>query len=236
MRNRKTLKFALLIIIACISFDSFSQSHRIGAQAGTNACNVIHNSDFFDKSDFKPGLKTGIHYHLIFENNISLMIDLLYVQKGFGYDFEYQAYNSDFEPYDGTSEYNFAYDFISLPVSIGYSFGDKFSVTPYLGIAASRLVQAKHKYTLHDDSNNIMDEGVENKYTVLPKYDWPVHGGLYLQYRLKEKIALFSKLQFTYSLNTFSGEQYFSESALTHYGYGLSLGLSFSINSNENEN
>ncbi|MFO7790002.1 MAG: outer membrane beta-barrel protein [Bacteroidales bacterium] len=230
MHYQKSMKYVVLVIFTCVVFKAYSQSHKIGVQAGGSMTNVFHTSAFFDETDFKHGLQGGIHYQLIFENNISLMIDLLYVQKGFAYDFEYQSYNDDLEPYDGTSEYNFAYDFISLPVSIGYAFGDKFSVTPYLGIAVSRLIQAKHNYTLYDENSNKVDEGEENKYTVLPEYDWPVHGGLYFQYRVKEKIALFSKMQFAYSLNGFSRPQYFSESDMTHYGYGFSLVVSFKIN------
>jgi hypothetical protein len=234
MYYQKSIKYLVLAIFTCLAMYGNSQTHKLGLMAGANLSNIVHTSVFFDKTDFKPGFRGGIHYHLAFENSITLMVDLLYVQKGFAYDFEYQSYNDDLEPYDGTSEYSFAYDFISVPISIGYSFGDKLSVTPYLGIAASRLVQTKHYYTLHDDNGNVVDEGEENKYTVLPKYDWPVHTGLYLEYTIGNNLTVFSKLQADYSLNTISGKQYFSESELTHYGYGLSLGLSFCINSNEN--
>ncbi len=230
MHYQKSIKNVVLAIFTCLALNVNSQTHKIGVQAGGSMTNVCHSSAFFNKTGYNPGFHGGIHYHLKFENNITLMIDLLYVQKGFAFDFEYQSYNDDLEPYNGTSEYNFAYNYISLPVSIGYAFGDKFSATPYLGIAASRLIQAKHNYTLYDENSNKVDEGEENKYTVLPEYDLPVHGGLYFQYRVKEKIALFSKLQFTYSLNEFSNAQYFYESDLKHYGYGLSLGVSFKIN------
>jgi len=236
MHYQKTLKFIVLAIFTCLAMNVNSQTHKIGVLAGGSMTNVCHSSAFFDKTGYNPGFHGGIHYHLKFENKMTLMVDLLYVQKGFAYDFEYQAYNDDLELYDGTSEYNFAYDYISLPVSIGYAFGDKFSVTPYLGIAASRLVQAKHKYNLHDDNDNLMDEGEENKYTVLPRYDWPVHAGLYLEYTIGKNLTVFSKFHADYSLNAISGKQYFSESELTHYGYALSFGLSFSINSNQNEN
>ncbi len=236
MHYQKSIKNVVLAIFTCLALNVNSQTHKIGVQAGGSMTNVCHSSAFFNKTGYNPGFHGGIHYHLKFENNITLMIDLLYVQKGFAFDFEYQSYNDDLEPYNGMSEYNFAYNYISLPVSIGYAFGDNFSATPYLGIAASRLIQAKHNYTLYDENSNKVDEGEENKYTVLPEYDLPVHAGLYLEYSIGKNLTVFSKLQADYSLNTISSKQYFSESELTNYGYALSFGLSFSVNSNENEN
>jgi hypothetical protein len=186
---------------------------------------VYYKAAFFEQTDYSQGIQAGINYHLTFENKLALMFDLSYDQKGFYYDFEYDAYRADLSPYSGISEYKFAYEYIRFPVSIGYTLGNKFAMTPYAGIAGAKLSRAYHKYWLYDENGLLIHEGIENKKALLPKYDWSVHGGLYFEYFVNDYLSVFSKLQFSYSLSKFSTLQYFPESDLRHYGGALSLGV-----------
>jgi hypothetical protein len=232
---QKIIKYLVFVILTSFVCKTFSQSHKLGMHAGGSISNVYHTSAFFAETDYKQGILAGINYHLNFENKLALMFDLIYVQKGFHYDFEYESYHDDLSPYSGTSEYKFAYEYIRFPVSIGYTLGNKFAITPYAGMAGAKLSRAYHKYWLYDENSILIHEGIEDKKALLPKYDWSVHGGLYFEYFVKDYLSVFSNVQFFYSFSKFSNLQYFTESELRHYGGSLSLGV-FVLVSNSNDN
>lgn len=225
----------MFVILTSLVCETFAQSHKLGMHAGGSISNVYNNAAFFEQTDYSKGIQVGINYHLTFENKLVLMFDLSYDQKGFYYDFEYDAYRADLSPYSGISEYKFTYEYIRLPVSIGYTIGNKFTITPYIGMAGAKLSRAYHKYWLYDENGLFIQEGIEDKKALLPKYDWSVHGGLYFEYFVKDYLSVFSKFQFSYSLSKFSTLQYFPESDLRHYGGALSLGV-FIVVSNLNDN
>lgn len=131
-------KYLTLILIVLTSY-AFSQGHFVGMKGGLSFSKV-RDAVFYAKNiDMRKGFTVGLTYEYKLKNNILLGADLLYMQKGYNFDISFTN-EEGIVVGEGKSHHN--YNYISLPLKVGYSIGGKVSGFFNLGIVPALLTDA----------------------------------------------------------------------------------------------
>ena len=218
------MKNILLIGLILFSINVFGQVHSIGVQGGLNLSNYTSEIEFGDKK-FKPGILSGFNYEYLYRSKYTLGADLLYSQQGF--QDEVKFYNAQENVYR-SSDLKFSYNYLSVPVKLGYTKGDHLKGFVKLGLCPSVLLKARTKVP-KEDINLVGFEDI-NAYDEVPKFDL---GGLIelgAAYVLKNDLELFSSLTYRKSFTTISSDEHFKGADMKHYLFSLSVGLKYKLN------
>ncbi|HAH22174.1 MAG TPA: hypothetical protein DCL77_00110 [Prolixibacteraceae bacterium] len=215
----------ILIGLILFSINVCGQVHSIGIQGGVNLSNCTSKIEFGDRA-FKTGILSGFNYEYLYKSKYTLGADLLYSQLGFKnevkfYDFQKNAYRS--------SDLKFSYDYLSLPVKIGYTRGNHLKGFVKVGVCPSVLIDAKIR--IHKDDPNIVLMGEETDLQhKVPKFDF---GGLIefgAAYELKNDLELFSSFTYRKSFTTISTVEHFRGAQMRHYLFSMEIGLKYKLN------
>jgi hypothetical protein len=199
----------LSILFILISTFAIGQNHFVGFQSGLNFTSVKPNEDL-KNSSMKTGFIGGVTYDLNFSNRYQIGVGVLYSQQGFN-DQPIFVEGENVNVLD--EKIKIKYDYLSIPIKIGYEMGNKIKIIPKIGITPAILVNAKHEdYVSKFDFGGLIEVGVEND--------------------LSENIILFSALSYKQSLTNYFNSDYFDrydDTARKHFGFSLSLGLKYRL-------
>ena len=218
-------KIAFLVFLVGFSIKTFSQTQFIGLQGGVNFSNAS-SVLYFDGSKNKLGLTGGIGYELMLKNYI-ITTGLLYNQFGFIKRILFAYENGNIFEINSDFEYN--YDYLSIPLKLGYSIGKKFRIVPMLGIQPSFLVKAGTIRPKLDINNQKIGFRTVNVKEYVSKFDLAGLLEIELNYSINSHIDIFTSCDYKYSFTTFSNDNYFSECKLKHYAYAFSVGMKYKI-------
>ena len=222
------MKKILLMILTGISMNVFGQVQLIGIQGGVNMTNQS-SPNIFKDSKFRTGIIGGLNYEFIFKSKYSLGADLLYSQKGFNDKMIFVDDNGN--PTGITSDLKYYYDYLSLPLKIGYSSGDKLKGFVKIGICPSVLLKAEMTTPKVNNNGNYIGNETTDATNNASKLDL---GGLIelgAGYGLNNTLDLFSSITYNHSLTTFSNSKndYFSDAKMRHYGFSLAMGIKYKL-------
>jgi opacity protein-like surface antigen len=220
------MKILLMIFLTVISINSFGQFHLIGVQGGVNLTNLTTDIPFED-SKYRIGIISGINYEFMFQGKYTLSADILYNQQGFIIKTNYTDENGNLT--GKSTEDKFDYDYLSLPLKIGYTLGNKIKVFTKIGVCPSVLLKAETKISKVDISGNLINYETFDVKDKVSKFDL---GGLIefgAGYGLNNNLELFSSFICRKSLTTFSNADYFKDSKMRHYGFSLTIGLKYKL-------
>ena len=216
----------LFILLAAISMNAFGQVHSIGIQSGVNLTNLTGN--IFKDSGYRTGFIGGFNYELLIKNKYTIGTDLIYSQQGFIDDQTFPDMNSSM--LGNTQNSKYYYDYLSIPIKLGYTKGAKLKEFIKIGLSPSFLLSAESTIPMFDSAGNLTGYKKVDVKSNVSKFDL---GGLLeigIGYSLKNRIELFSSLTGRKSLTTFSNADYFGDSKMRHYGFSLIAGLKYRIN------
>lgn len=201
-----------------VTISAQAQNLFIGVRAGANFTNV--NAKHFDDNVTRKGISTGLTFDYVFRNKIILSADILYSQKGFG---NYFIFGDPLRITGATSSGGrqvvyFHYDYLSVPLKIGYTIGQTFFGFGNLGLIPSYLVNANTKLS---DAPTIDATGDVTKFDLAGQIE------LGCGYRIRESYFIYTSASFANSFTYLSNDNYFSGSDISHYGITLSLGFKY---------
>jgi len=145
------MKKLILIFISLISLGVYGQTNLIGIQGGLNMTNLTAKETFND-TKYRNGVLIGFNYEHLLSSKLSLETGLLYSQQGFKDIITFTDAMGN--PSGENDNFKFNYDYLLVPLKIGYSFGEKFKITPRIGICPSVLINAKEKIPTFDINGN----------------------------------------------------------------------------------
>ena len=218
----------LLIVFALYSLNLFAQGNYIGINANAGLVNVngVNNSS----SKFLFVLNPSLSFQSISQNNFLFAIDLMYETKGNSYTQLKTDPNG--ATLNGTYTVKFRYNYIALPIKVGYHSGGKL-----FGIVAGGLNPSfflnEYFYTPTFDANNnqngsktiqITSNNSREKMNVFDLAPFAEFGG---GIKFNQKISLQSVFKFQYSLTSFN------QFNPHHYGISLSVGLKYCLSKKE---
>ncbi len=202
----------------------FGQNHFIGIKSEINWTTV--NSKYsFNNSDKRTGFSGGLTYQYIINNNFSLGLDLLYVQKGFKNDITF--INPSGKPIGTGEDSDFSYDYLSFPIKAGYSIGNTISGFIYLGVVPALIVKAETIIPTFEGSETF---NVKNKVT---SFDFAGLIEVGASYAASNRLLIITSFAYQHSFTTLSNSDYFSGSNMKHYGITLSIGIKYALKNKE---
>ncbi|MDP1727871.1 MAG: hypothetical protein Q8M15_13885 [Bacteroidota bacterium] len=219
-----TNKNYIIIILTLLTLSVGAQNNYIGIKGGLNLTNVFVKSTFNDKV-YKMGYSGGMTYETIFKNNFSLCINLQYNQLGFG---NYFIFEDSIDPVKGSIPGTggrkilfFNYDYLTLPVKVGYYFGGHFFGFGYFGVTPSYLIAAKTNvegYPTSTDNTN-----------AVTKFDIGGQIELGCGFEIKKRYAIYSSILYQQSFTTLSNSKYWHDSNIRNFGFIASVGLKYNL-------
>ncbi len=205
------------IILFFLTNTTHAQNLYIGLKAGINYTNVI--AQYFDDKVSKTGLCTGITLDYTFTNKIMLSADLLYSQRGFGNYFLFgNNISATGSVSTGRELVYFHYDYISVPLKIGFSRGKNYSAFGNVGLIPSYLVNSK----------TVFEDGSSNDNTdKVSKFDLAGQLELGFGYTFKESYFIYTSFSFVHSFTHLTNENYLYQVYLKNYGLNASIGIKY---------
>lgn len=227
-------KFWILLLFAIISMSIIAQTNSIGIFGGANMSKMnimeitdVENPDgdhFFTSYEPLFGFVGGINYQRTFQIPITLDVGVMFNQYGCKFDpgipisviLDGMSANiTVVERVD--SDFRCVFNYMSIPVLIGYKFGEKFSIIPKIGIQMSYLINEKLK---SKNSNDRIDLKNINKFHVAGV------GEIEMCYMFNKCLGVFACITGKYSLLNYNkpshyiGDRY-SLSAIVGVKYSL---------------
>ena len=218
-------KYLILILIALSSF-VYGQSHYIGFKGGASLTKV-NDISYADDVEFRFGFTAGLSYEYKLKNNILLAADLQYIQKGYDFDI---AFTNDEGLLVGEGKSHMKYDYISLPIKVGYSIGERFSGFFNLGVAPALLTKAYYDFS---DPNGILPEIEEFEGVDIteetPKFELSGLAEIGANYKINEKFIITTAVTSQYGLTAMTNFDN-QDNTIKNYGFYWTVGLKYALN------
>lgn len=217
------MKYIFLLVVLSVAFVADAQNHMIGLKVGSNNTD-ISTSQFLMDHNPKSGWLAGFTYDYHFLEQFYFGAALMYDQRGFTNDIiftdntgtEYERYTADFE-----------YNYLSLPISAGFNFGNKLYGFVEIAAVPSFLLDANYIFPAFNSKGELIGEEVIDAGTDVNTFDFAGKGEFGLGYKIKQKFYLYASFAYQQSITTTYESQYFMSDDMKHYGTAMSIGLKY---------
>ncbi len=163
-----------------------AQKHYVGVKLGPNFSNFKPGN----ANKFAVGIAVGATYSYQMQNGLTLGADLLYLQQGF--------------LVNALGKHRQSFNYISIPLKVGYTFGTTWQLFANAGIVPNFLVGANVNSKVLNTNNTTRN------YDSFKKFDIGILAELGGGYTFKERFNVFASLGFQYFFvpNTSSNADY----------------------------
>lgn len=216
---------SILIIFSVLTFSTaFSQKHIIDFKGGLNFSKCSGSFPFSENASFRTRAVVGFGYEYHFANNLKVGTNLLYSQKGFNTRIDFFGF-----PFGNSREINYSFDYLSIPLKVGYEYGEKFFVYGNAGLTNSFLVSA----TFTEPALGMNFETVSKiEYKITEEvstYDLgmliEVGGG----YKFDFGLGAFLETGFQKGFLSLTKDNFFSDYSMRNFNFSLQLGLRYQL-------
>ena len=216
------MKNIFLLFLTLTTISVYGQNHFLGVKGGANWTEVTANN-FPKDRNYRTGLAIGITYDYLFKKHFSASADIIYNQRGFTNDI---IFTDDLGNPTGRKEIiKLNYDYITIPLKVGFNYGKTVYGFANLGLTPSILVDAKTITPTYDYNGTVIPGETATITNRVNKFDIgglvEIGGG----YKFKGRYWLFTSFSYQHSFTTITNSDYFASSKIRHYGMTLNLGL-----------
>jgi hypothetical protein len=215
-------KHLLILVFIITTCNTYGQNYSIGVIAGYKNSNV--KSENFGNTKSRKGIELGLSLEKNLGKKIFSEVGLLYSQKGFVLEGPFTDLTG--QPTGLISITHLNYNYISLPLKIGFNYGNKISGFINIGLAPSLLLNSNHTT---EAIEGIVEEVSGSTTESVSKFD--IGGLIELggKYKLSNWCFLFSSVELESSFISISNEEYFREESIKHYGINIKVGLKYAL-------
>jgi opacity protein-like surface antigen len=219
------MKKTFLIALALLILKTYGQNHFIGIDAGIYWASIA-SKDFISKPNFKTDFAGGISYEYFFNKNVSIGGGIQYNSRGF-------VIKSETKSADNTAENEHksktAFNYVTLPLKLGFSFGNKFLGFAKIGVIPAILVKAQETIPVVNDNGEVTENHTENLTSKVRKMDIvgmvEIGGG----YRISNQCRLKLSISYQHGFSSITTDNYHPNTTIRNRGIHLSLGLAWAI-------
>lgn len=212
MRN---LFLLIFIFVAAIKVNG--QNHFIGVKGGLSWTTARGNGF---KDDFRTKLTMGFTYDYFLKKHFSIGADLLYDQRGFLYPDPPAAGIIGPNYYKMVTTRN--YNYISVPLKVGFNYGEKIFGFANVCLVPSFLVKSEIVTTRFNTDGSIRDIGISDRTGTSTQLDFSglleVGGG----YKFG-RYWVYSSISYQHSFYDIIYD------SIVLYGFKLNLGLKYAL-------
>ena len=211
----------IIIILAFAEHLSFSQQHLLGVEGGVTISSINSREGSIDPKS-RTYYNLGISYELRTISKYSFKFEIKFKKQGFSHEVYL------FSP-EGVSlgKYNMIdnYNYLSFPIKVGYSVGNKLLFIPSIGLNPSYLIKAEESRPLYFESGEWL-----NIYDRVRHFDIGGIFDLQLSYLITQHLEIKSNLSFSHSFINSDIDRYASR--IMHKGLLFSLGINYRLHKN----
>lgn len=208
------MKRLIMIILTLAAVNAFGQNHFVGIKGGisrTNVTRIMYNY-------YKTGFSGGLTYEYLFLKHFSVGSEIIYEQRGFLDDFVFT--NKEGIPTGERFRSKYSYNYISLPIKVGYSLGTKFFGFAKIGAVPSLLVNAQAVLPKVSTQGKVIGEFVVDLTNNAPKFDIALLVEIGGGYKIYDRNWIFTSFTYQHSLTSI-----FDNSIVRLNGMTLTLGF-----------
>lgn len=210
----------LLFLFSILTCNIFAQSNSIGVFGGIGLNDISVKNYFWGNKDFKTmiGVETGFNYQREFKLPFVLDAGLYYNQCGAKTEMSIRGENNEDL---GTTDARWMFDYLSVPILLGFRFGETLAIIPKLGLQASYLIDHRIKA---EKQGVVVSDGIDLKY--LNRFDLAGVIEMELCYAFNDNWGVFacfsSKYSFTNTANLVKKDVEFY-----HYSFSTICGVKY---------
>ncbi len=146
--------FILCLTLLIGSIDLKAQQQFIGIKFGAGPVSIV--SSELNNPSSGEGISTGLLYNYLAKSRFTFGTELLYERRGYADRY----FLNMFDPSGPKATVPTYFEYLCLPVSAGYTFGNRFHVKPSVGVCPGILVRATTTY----DATGIYQPDFANNY------------------------------------------------------------------------
>jgi hypothetical protein len=201
------MKKTVIVILTMTIFSTYGQNHFVGVDAGISWMNIA--SKDFIKPSFKAGFTGGISYEYFFNENVSVGAGIIYHSRG------YTIKSALTDSLGNTLKIKTKFDYVSLPLKLGFSYGKKFFGFAKVGVIPAILVKAE------EDSRNRTNDIRRMDISGI----FEIGAGYNITNRCRAKLSF----SYQHGFSSITTDNYNPNIAIRNRGMNLVLGLSWAI-------
>ena len=221
-----TMRIVVLYCLLSFSSVSFAQNHFLGVKGGISWTDITAK-DFTIDRNFRTGTTFGLTYDVRVQKNTHYGVELIYNQRGFTSDLNSNLIYGGIEGMKGKLIFN--YNYISLPIKVGFDYGEKLYGFTNFCLAPSFLTVARQSL-LTVTTDNIVVPGELSKITsIVNRLDLAFILELGGGYKFSRNSLVFASFSFLHSLNSITNKFYFENTNIKHYGFIFNIGFKFAL-------
>jgi hypothetical protein len=153
--------------------------------------------------------------------------DLIYNQRGFKDDIIFYDIEGNTTGEKYTLKYD--YNYLSVPLKLGLTFGEKLCGFTNFGVIPSLLVKANTiSPTFDSNAQRIGDETIDVTDRA-SKFDFAGLIEIGAAYRINERYVFAASFSYQRSLTTLTNADYFANSTIKMHGMALNLGVKYAL-------
>lgn len=216
------MKTIIILLLLAFSIPIFGQNHFIGLRSGIILSDI--KSNIFKKTDERLAFIGGLTYEYKINKNFNFGIDLLYAERGFTVD---MIFTDDMgNPTGEKSTIEFNYDYLSLPVKGGFSFGEKLIGFGNIGLVPSFLIDSR---TFEPAIVGLMPERTTNNTNKVSKFNLDGNIEIGAGYKFGNNFYAFTSFNYQYGFTSLTNDVYFKGNNIFHRGMSFSVGLRYAL-------
>ena len=216
--------FLLFLILTAITVNG--QNHFLGVKSGVNYTNITAK-DFIDDRNFRTGLNIGITYDYFFKRHFSIGADVVYNQRGFRTDLIFMEAGGN--PTGQKEIIKDNYDYLTVPLKVGYNYGTTFYGFVNIGLTPSLLLDAKTIVPAFILPETVFPGEIYNVKNRVNQFDIGGFFEIGAGYKFQDRLLGFLSFSYQHSLTTFTNADYFANAKAKHYGMTVNLGLKYAL-------
>lgn len=218
------MKKILLGLFIFITVTVSGQNHLVGVKTGCNWSNTVNSN--FGKTNFKPGFSGGLTYDYLFKSYFSTGADILFENRGFKDMVIFTDQNGS-PLAETTFKYN--YNYISIPLKIGFHYGKKFYGFANLAVLPSLLINSNVISPVVDIHGRVGEDQKINVTKSVSKFNIGALAEIGGGYKFKERYWLFLSFQYQHHFLSVTNSGYFRFSKIYPYAMVLNLGFQYAL-------
>ncbi len=224
---KKILMFSILLIAV---FQINAQNHFLGVKGGVSWTNMVSNADNESGYKYRTGFEGGLTYDYIFKNSVTVGADLIYNQRGAREDFILT--NELGDPTGQSEEIKSNYDYLSLPLKVGYIYGEEIYAFINIALVPSILLSAKNIWPILDAGEVYMPAETFDITNDVTKFDLAALAEVGVGYKFAERYMAYASFQYQQSFISITNDNYLPNVEMYHNGMALSLGIKYALAKN----
>jgi hypothetical protein len=205
---------------------TYAQVLYVGLNSGISISNV-HANDFLQVKDNRIGFSSGLTGLYGFKNHFRFGSQVNYEQRGFKSYLIFTDQNGNLTGRREPLLYN--YDYLSVPIQIQYTFGQKIYGLVGLGLVPAFLMKANTKFPIFDDNLVVIGTQSTNLIHNVSRFDCAAFALVGVGMDIGEKLAVETSFRYEYGFTTLTNSHYFSWIKMHHVCMIPEISIQYSL-------